>query len=343
MEKDIEKDVFNKMFLFYGEEKYLRNLQVNRIKKQFGELVKGVNYILLDDKSISNLISEINTPAFGFENKLILINNSKLFKINRKKAKDEETDQNSNDEEIEEPSNKYEEEIINYLDKQDLINVTIIFNEDDVAKNKKMYKLLDRKGIVKEFKPLKPKEVADYAVDLCNKYNVKLDKTNAVYFSTICSTNMEDVINELRKLIEYTGSGNEIKKEFIDIITTKTLDAIIFDLTDNLGKRKIKESIDTLDELLMQKEPIQKIYIMIYRHYKNLYLIKTAQNEGIENINEELKLHPFVFMKAKDQVKNYTSEELTKIYKQLMQIDIEYKSGNINLYDALINVMCNII
>ena len=65
---------------------------------------------------------------------------------------------------------------------------------------------------------------------------------------------MEDVINELRKLIEYTGKGNSIQKEYVDLITTKSLDAVIFDLTDNLGKRNITYCIDTLNELLMQKE-----------------------------------------------------------------------------------------
>ena len=92
----------------------------------------------------------------------------------------------------------------------------------------------------------------------------------------------------------------------------------------------------------MQKEPLQKIYIMIYRHYKSLYLIKYAIEHGYDNINEVLKLHPFVFLKAKDQVKNYTLLELKNIYKMLMKLDIDNKSGNIDLYTGIINVMCTI-
>ena len=337
-----EKDVFDKVFLLYGEEKYLKNTYINRIKKCFGELMKGLNYIVLDDTSIHNLIQEATTPAFGYENKLIVVNNSKLFKINRKKSSSESTENEEEEQEVQSSSNSYENDIIEFLASNNIANTTIIFNETDVAKNKKIYKTLDKVGHIKEFKILKDKEIIPYIIDITGKYGVNISKDVASYFIQICSNNMEDVINELRKLIEYTGKGNSIQKEYVDLITTKSLDAVIFDLTDNLGKRNITYCIDTLNELLMQKEPLQKIYIMIYRHYKSLYLIKYAIEHGYDNINEVLKLHPFVFLKAKDQVKNYTLLELKNVYKMLMKLDIDNKSGNIDLYTGIINVMCTI-
>ena len=60
------------------------------------------------------------------------------------------------------------------------------------------------------------------------------------------------------------------------------------------------------------------------------------------DINELLGLHPFVANKLNYQIKNYSLEELNNIYKELMQIDINNKSGNIDLYTGIINVMCNI-
>lgn len=341
IEKLIENnDVFSKVFLLYGEEKYIKNTYINKIKKKFGELIKGLNYITLDDSSISNLIFEASTPCFGYPEKLIVVNNSKLFKINRKKT-DSEPDGDSIEEEAP-VANSAENDIVEFLSSTQLQNTTIIFNESEVAKNKKIYKTIDKIGYVKEFKQLKDKEIIPYVMDISNKYGVKLSKEVATYFVNVCNNNMDDIINELRKLIEYTGNGNEIKKEYIDLVTTKSLDAIIFDLTDYLGKKKIDYCIDTLDELLLQKEPLQKIYIMIYKHYKSLYLIKYGLENGYDNINEILKLHPFVFLKAKEQVKNYTLSELKNIYKKLMQLDIDSKTGNIDLYAGIINIMCSI-
>lgn len=49
---------------------------------------------------------------------------------------------------------------------------------------------------------------------------------------------MQDLINEIRKLIEYAGENGKIKKEDIDKLTIKKLESVIFDLTDSLGKKR---------------------------------------------------------------------------------------------------------
>ena len=53
---------------------------------------------------------------------------------------------------------------------------------------------------------------------------------------------MQDLINEIRKLIEYVGENGTIKKEDIDKLSIKKIESIIFDLTDDLGKKDINRS-----------------------------------------------------------------------------------------------------
>lgn len=332
-----DKNIYGKVFLFFGDNKYYRELYISKIKRIFGDLVLGINYIKLSDTNALNLIYEANTPTFGYENKLIVINNSKLFKINRKKGTNDNIDDSIS-------NNSNEADILSFLENNQIPNnVTIIFNEDEVAKTKKIYKTIDKIGITTEFKTLTQSQLVSYVATLCKKYGVSISKDVATYFVECCNNNMDDIINEIRKLIEYNSkNGTPITKEHIDLITTKTIEAVIFDLTDNLGNRKIKEAINILDNLLLQKEPLQKIYIMIYRHYKNLYLYKYAKENDISDINELLGLHPFVANKLNYQIKNYSLEELNNIYKDLMLIDINNKSGNIDLYTGIISVMCNI-
>lgn len=45
---------------------------------------------------------------------------------------------------------------------------------------------------------------------------------------------MQNLINEIRKQIEYAGEGGKITKANIEALAIKTLDSNIFDLTDNL-------------------------------------------------------------------------------------------------------------
>ncbi|MFR7467809.1 MAG: hypothetical protein ACLUUR_03320 [Clostridia bacterium] len=47
--------------------------------------MNGINYISIDETNISELIADIQTPAFGYPKKLILVRNSEILKKRRKK------------------------------------------------------------------------------------------------------------------------------------------------------------------------------------------------------------------------------------------------------------------
>lgn len=75
------------VYLFYGEEEYFLENKVKKIKKEFGELIKGINYISLDETNINSLISDLETPAFGYDKKLIVAKDTGLFKKEKRTSK----------------------------------------------------------------------------------------------------------------------------------------------------------------------------------------------------------------------------------------------------------------
>ena len=153
---------------------------------------------------------------------------------------------------------------------------------------------------------------------------------------------MSDIINELRKLIEYAGNGGTIEKQDIDALCIKKSESIIFDLTDNLGRKKITEAIEVLHNLVYAKEPIQRILIMLYNHFKKLYIIKLAIEEN-KNIAQSLKLKPnqaFLVNKYQTQSKYFSKEELRSLLEELIKIDSSSKSGGIEINVGLETVLC---
>ena len=80
LEKNLRTGNLDSIYLLYGEEQYLLEQSVKKIKKNFGELVNGINYIQMDEKNVETLISDIETPAFGYPKKLIILKNSGLLK-----------------------------------------------------------------------------------------------------------------------------------------------------------------------------------------------------------------------------------------------------------------------
>ena len=153
---------------------------------------------------------------------------------------------------------------------------------------------------------------------------------------------MQDLINEIRKLIEFAGENGTITTKDVDMLCIKQLDSVIFDLTDNLGKKNTKDAIKVLNDLLYNKEPIQKILITLYNHFKKLYIVKLAIKNN-KDITEALKLKPnqsFLIGKYKMQASYFKEEELKNILEELINLDSNYKIGLIDLNIGLEAILC---
>lgn len=153
---------------------------------------------------------------------------------------------------------------------------------------------------------------------------------------------MQDLINEIRKQIEYVGENGKITKETIDMLCIKKIESIIFDLTDNLGKKNIAKSLEVLNNLIYNKEPIQKILITLYNHFKKLYIIKLCEKYN-QNVTESLNLKPnqtFLVSKYKTQSSYFKEQELRSIIEELINLDSNYKIGKIDLNIGLESILC---
>lgn len=153
---------------------------------------------------------------------------------------------------------------------------------------------------------------------------------------------MQDLINEIRKLIEYVGENGTITNNEIDLLAIKKLESIIFDLTDQLGKKQVGKALETLDNLVYAKEPIQKILKTLYTHFKKIYVTKVAI-EFNSDLIAVLNLKPnqtFLVSKYKMQANKFSKSELKTILYSLIDLDYNYKNGLIDLDIGLKSILC---
>ncbi len=200
------------IYLMYGEETYLLEAKVKKLKKDFGELIAGINYIQIDEENAENLISDLETPAFGFPKKLIIAKNTGLFKKEKKTSSKSKA--NKNDNNIENKNNISEqtessalskkskksniisekmtlqEKVANYIENnQDELKdaVDLIFIEQEVEKNT-LYQTIEKIGEVKEFALLKLPDLIANLKKICSAYQVTIDDATCKYLVE-CSRN----------------------------------------------------------------------------------------------------------------------------------------------------------
>ncbi len=375
LEQQLSKKILQPVYVFYGEEKYLIENNINKIKKIFGTLQEGINYCTFDATNIDNIISEIETPCFGYERKLIVVKNANLLskktskKSTAKSSKDDELDNNENmvktnknennnissklAQYIEKNFKSMQESVIlviveDKVDKCTLLNILKKFengiagSEQDSANENILSNsnfICGDKVMICEFQKLKLNELVNWLKKVCDLYKVQVEKNTLEYLVETSGTSMQNLLNEIRKIIEYVGEGGKITNKEVELLAIQEVDNIIFNLTDNLGTKNTKNALDILHDLIYMKEPLQSIMINLYRHFKKLYYVKISEKDGgTQNIAEVLELKPnqmFLVSKYKRQATFFKEEELRKFLKGMLELDENYKNGNIDLLIGL--------
>ena len=331
LEKELKMGKLNSIYLLYGEELFLLENCLKKIKGLFGECVKGINYILIDEQNVSEIIDDIETPSFGYEKKLIIAKNTGLFKKEGKKKSGD--------------LYKLKEKLINYINENLKVideAVVLVFTEEEADEKSDLFKTIDKCGVTCKFEFQKPAQIEKRIKEICNAYKVNIDAQTLRYFIECCGTNMQDLINEIRKLIEYAGENGTIKQEDIDKLSIKKIESVIFDLTDNLGKKDIASALEVLHNLIYEKEPLAKILVTLYNHFKKLYITKMALRVNKE-LTTSLNLKPnqmFLTTKYKVQSKYFKENELRSILQDLCDLDYNFKSGKIDLQLGMETILC---
>lgn len=230
LEKELKQGILHNCYVLYGEEKFLLESCFKKIKKAFGEVVPGINYIVIEENTIAELIPNLETPAFGYAKKMIVIKNTGLLKKEGKRKNPALADAR--------------EKLIKYLQQEQEMVLSynvLVWVEEEIEKNS-LYKQLEKMdATICPFEEQKLPAILARVKGICKAYGITADDSTLRYFLENCGTNMQEIINELRKVIEYAGKNGTIQKIDIDTLCNKKIEAVIFDVTDALGKKDTRK------------------------------------------------------------------------------------------------------
>lgn len=298
------------IYLFYGEEKYDLEQRVEKIKKEFDNLEVGLNLFYITKDNVDELSSCLQGVTFFGSLKLIIIKDTKL---------------------------KFNVELLKDLDE----DIKVIIIEDSVDKRISEYKFLSKIAECVEFKHMDEKQMIQYIMQILKKYGIEISLETAQYMQSVCGEDKSNIINELQKLVIYLDDEKIVTKEIIDKVCSKTLSAKIFDVLSMIVNRKREKAIVMLDELLKQKEPIVKIYIMLYKQIKQMYMIKYMREKNQSDIAKSLGIHPFVYKNLSRSCDMYTLDELKQIIYEFDEYDKKTKIGEMDFEIGLKKIICN--
>jgi len=308
--KILDEDIKNKkphgIYLLYGTEVYDVENYVEKIKKCFANLEAGVNFFVLDKTSVDSLQDICDSVSFFGLEKLVVIKNTGL---------------------------KFNKEILDNINNPELV---IVITEETVDKRTSEYKYLTKKAVCVEFNKLNEKDAVFFVKRMLNAYKINVSDDTAKYMVSVCTEDKQILINEFRKIVAYLDVGGTLTKDIIDKICSKTLDAKIFDLMDNIMTKKKNDALYLLEDMLAQGTYIGIITSMMFKQIKQIYQIKLMEERvkatGISvDIAKELGIHPFVFSKLKSASAMYSLEHLENLMLDFDEYDEYSKTGKVDI------------
>ncbi len=187
-------------------------------------------------------------------------------------------------------------------------------------------------GIVCALNHKTESELVKILCDGAAKRFVRLETAAAKYMVSVCSNDLNILINELDKLCAYVGSEGVITTETVDIICPKTLEASVFDLTKLILSGNAQKAFLLLNDLLAKGNSPAQIYSLISDCYVDIYRAKSAIKEGVRpnSIAEKFGYgrRAFVLDNAVPYARRLTDKQLSLILNEILSVNTKVKNDS---------------
>ena len=296
-------------YLLYSGDGAILNKEINDLEKKLDISDNDIIYYNIDD--IDGIINEASTIGMFSLNKFIIINMDSYFK-------DKKDIPNIN-------------LLENYFDSYNS-NSYLVFvcNSDSIDSRKKIVNLIKKYGIVKKL------EVNDnYLNDYVNNYlkdnGYKINNGDVVYFINRVGNNINNVANELDKLMLYKINDKIINRNDIDLLTVENIDDSIYDFVNCILKNDNEKAIKLYNNFIDNGMDVNQIVAIIAAQIRLLYQAKRLYNSGKSN-DEIAKILEFKSVYRVKYLLNdsyyYSESDLVKYLSKLADIDNAIKTSN---------------
>lgn len=296
-------------YLLYSSDGAILNKEINDLEKKLDISDNDIIYYNIDD--IDGIINEASTIGMFSLNKFIIINMDSYFK-------DKKDIPNIN-------------LLENYFDGYNS-NSYLVFvcNSDSIDSRKKIVNLIKKYGVVKKLEA-NDNYLNDYVNNYLKDNGYKINNGDVVYFINRVGNNINNVTNELDKLMLYKINDKIINRNDIDLLTVENIDDSIYDLVNCILKNDNEKAIKLYNNFIDNGMDVNQIVAIIAAQIRLLYQVKRLYNSGKSN-DEIAKILEF---KSVYRVKYllsdsyyYSESDLVKYLSKLADIDNAIKTSN---------------
>lgn len=301
----IKSGDLSRFHLLYGEEPYMVRFYKNKLRTMLSAEGDDMNASFFEGNAVpfDEVMSLGSTLPFFAEKRLILMENTDLFKT----------------------SNDVAEMLESFPD-----TTHVVFVEKNVDKRNRLYKWIQKNGCVTECKQQQEKELVPWVARYLKGHEKNISRHTVEYLISKVGFQMDTLVNELDKLIGYTGERTEIGIEDVDEVCSGQVVGKIFDMIDAVIAGENEKVFRLYGDLLELKEPPLVILHLLGRHINILLQVKEIGSSlSDRELAKKVGIPYFTASKYKSQAKHFSRGQLLGLLEERADYEERFKTGRL--------------
>ena len=324
LKKDLSGKQPGQLYIFHGEETYLRDHYLGRLRELLlsggmGEF--NLHEIAAKDMSPHALEEAVDCLPMMSERTLIQVVDFDLFKAGEKDR----------------------EAYIHILSQlPEYCCVVFVYDLIDYKADArtKLAAALKAHGTVVNFIRQDQGDLVDWVRRRFHALGKEIDSRLALDLIFLCGDLMHNLIGEIEKIAAY-AKGPHITRSDIEAVATPQLDAVVFRMTDAIGEGQFDRAMGVLGELFQMQEAPIKIMWSLGRQMRQLYSARLAleRGKGTEFVAGLWNLKPYPADKLVRSAKRFSLPWCRRAVVRCGQVDLAMKSTGQDGKELLTSLM----
>ncbi|HHX73132.1 MAG TPA: DNA polymerase III subunit delta [Clostridiales bacterium] len=263
LKKELAEGNLGRLYLFYGEESYLKEYYIRAIKDQIADEEES-NVVYLEDKEVTAeaLVDAIEGYPMFAERKLVIVRDCDILCPDAKLK-------------------PVAEEML--ADLPPWLCLVFYMSEGIFGqgrKNKKAEENVANFGLMVEFVRPGERELANWIARRFAALGKECPPRTAEQLIRVGGGLMIKILPEIEKIAAY-AKGKVITPEDVDAVATPSLEVVIYKITDAVSAKQPNTALYLLDLLLKQGEKPLDIIMAVGRAVRQLYSARLIKEKNL--------------------------------------------------------------
>ena len=324
LKKDLSAKTPGRLYIFHGEETYLRDFYLNKLRNQI--LTGGMGTFNLHELSAKEmsphaLEQAVDCLPMMAERTLVMITDYDIFKAGEKDR---------------------EEYIRLFAQLPDYCCVVFLYDLIDYKADArtKLAASLKQNGTVVNFVRQEQGDLVDWVRRRFKALGKDIDSRLALELVFLCGDLMTNLIGEIEKIGAY-AKQTHITRADIEAVATPQLDAVVFRMTDAIGEGNFDKAAAVLGELYQMQEPPIKIMWSLGRQMRQIYSARLAmeQRRGAGYVASMWGIKPYPAEKLMTSARRFSLPWCRRAVIRCAETDMAMKSTGQDAQQLLTNLL----